>query len=400
MAGACTPTIIDVGIGGRLEIAHQLYCPPTLTKNMAFFIPFGDLKRQYLAIKEEVDAAIGSVFQSGRFILGENVERFEAEFAAYCGVKYGVGVANGMEALQIALMGLGIGQGDEVITAPNSAMATSLAILAIGAKPVFVDVEPISYNIDVTKIEEKITSRTKAILPVHLFGQAGEMETINKIARTYNLKVIEDACQAHGAGYKGQKVGSLGDAGCFSFYPSKNLGGYGDGGMMVTNNSELAERARRIRNYGQESRYNFTEKGLNSRLDELQAAILRVKLRYLDEGNNLRRELAKLYHHHLAHSKVVAPQEAPGNYHVFHLYVVRAAERDKLQKHLEQRGIQTLIHYPRVNYLEKAYIDLGIEPGSCPIAEKLSGEILSLPFYPELEFVEIKKIIDAILSFE
>jgi len=367
---------------------------------MTFFIPFGDLKRQYLAIKEEIDLAIGSIFQSGRFILGENVEKFEEEFAAYCGVKYGVGVANGMEALQIALMGLGIGKGDEVITAPNSAMATSLAILAVGAKPVFADVEPISYNIDVTKIEKKITERTRAILPVHLFGQAAEMEAINRIAKAYNLKVIEDACQAHGAGYKGQKVGSLGDAGCFSFYPSKNLGCYGDGGMMVTNNLELAERARQLRNYGQESRYDFKVKGLNSRLDELQAAILRVKLRYLDEWNKLRRELAEFYNHYLAHSKAVIPQEAAGNYHVFHLYVVRTAERDKLQKYLAAFGIQTLIHYPRVNYLEKAYADLGIEPGSCPMAEKLSREVLSLPLYPELEFFEIKKIVEAILSFE
>ena len=362
-------------------------------------ILFGDLRKQYLSIQKEIDRAVKRTLQRGWFVLGENVERFEEEFAQYCGVRYGIGVGNGLEALQISLMALGIGKGDEVITAPNSAMATALAISSVGARPVFVDIHPETYNIDVFQIEKKITKRTKAILPVHLFGQPAEMEAINIIAKKYNLKVIEDACQAHGAKYQGRKTGSLGDIGCFSFYPSKNLGAAGDGGMIITNNRKLAQKARQLRNYGQIRRNIFLQKGLNSRLDELQAAILRVKLKYLDKWNKRRRILAKLYNKYLANSSVIIPKESKNCFHVYHLYVVRVKKRNRLQKYLAQQGIQTAIHYPKVIYLQKAYQELGLKEGTCPLAEKYSRQILSLPIYPELKKSEIKKISQIILNY-
>ncbi len=363
-------------------------------------IPFGDLRKQYLSIKKEINQAIKNVLEKGWFVLGKEVEKFEKEFAKYCRVKHGVGTGSGFTAIQIALMALDIGSGDEVITAPNSAMATSLAISAVKAKPVFVDINPETYNIDVFKIEEKINKKTKAILPVHLFGQTAQMDMIKQLAKKYNLKVIEDACQAHGAKYRSKKAGSLGDISCFSFYPSKNLGAYGDGGMIVTNSKKIAEKVKRLRNYGQGERYVFLERGLNSRLDELQAAILRVKLKYLDKWNQERRKLAGWYHKYLSGSSLILPQEQKNCFHIYHLYVVRSKQRDRLQRYLSDNGIQTLIHYPRVNYLEKAYRDLEIKKGACPVAEKLSQEIFSLPIYPELTKRQIERIAKAILDYE
>lgn len=362
-------------------------------------IPFGDLKRQYFSIKQEINKEINGVLKKGWFILGENVSAFEEDFAQYCGVKYGVGVANGLEALQISLISLNIGAGDEVITAPNSALATSLAISTIGAKPVFVDIDPATYNIDASKIEEKITQKTKAILPVHLFGQPAEMGAINEIAWKHRLRIIEDACQAHGAEYKNRKAGSLGDVGCFSFYPSKNLGAYGDGGMIVTNNKNIAEKAKQLRNYGQAKKNVFLKKGLNSRLDELQAAILRIKLKHLDEWNEKRRFLAGLYSQHLADLPIFIPREQKNCRHIYHLYVVKAKKRNQLQRYLTVQGIETAIHYPKPIYLQKAYRDLDLKKGLCPVAERSSWEILSLPIYPELRKSEVSKIIQAILNF-
>jgi len=362
-------------------------------------IPFGDLKKNYLSIQKEIDKAIKKVLGKGWYILGSEVKEFEKEFSNYCGVKYGIGVANGMEALQISLNVLNIGAGDEVITVPNSAMATSLAIIRSGAKPVFVDINQDSYNIDIPQIEGKITKRTKAILLVHLFGQMAEMDSINKIAKKHNLKVIEDACQAHGSEYMNKRSGSWGDVGCFSFYPSKNLGAYGDGGMIVTNNAKVAEQAIILRNYGKKTRYNFYKKGINSRLDEIQAAILRVKLKHLDKWNKKRREIAGWYNYFLTDSPVIIPEEQKKCFHIYHLYVIKSEKRDKLKEFLDKNNVGTEIHYPKVNYLEKAYSDLKIRKGTCPVAEKTSKIILSLPMYPELTRKEIKKISQLILSF-
>ena len=363
-------------------------------------IPFGNLKKQYLSIQKEIDFVIKQVLNKGWFILGENVDKFEEEFAEYCGVKYGIGVANGVEAIQIALIGLDIGKGDEVITAANSCPATALGIYLSGANPVYVDIDINSYNIDASKIEEKITKRTKAILPVHLYGQVAQMDLINKIAKKYKLKVVKDASQAHGAEYKNRKAGSLGDVGCFSFYPSKNLGAYGDGGMIVTNNKNLAERLKGLRNYGKNNKGEFLERGINSRLDELQAAILRVKLKYLDKWIKQRRYLANLYNDNLEDSELILPKEDKDCFHSYHLYVIRSKKRNQLMNFLKNNGIQTAIHYPKVIYLEKAYQDPKFKKGFCPIAEKLSQEILSLPIYPELTKQEVKKISNLILSYE
>lgn len=363
-------------------------------------IPFVDLKRQYDSIKDKVNTRINEVLQNTHFILGENVEAFEKEFANYCGVKYGVGVASGSDALTLCLKALGVNKGDEVITVPNTFIATVDAISRNGAKPVFVDVDPETCNINVTKIEEKITEKTKAIIPVHLYGQPADMDAIIKIAKKYDLKIIEDACQAHGAEYKGKKVGSLGDIGCFSFYPAKNLGAYGDGGMVVTNNEEIAERIGMLRNYGQSKKYYHDFMGYNSRLDEVQAAVLRVKLRYLDEWNNRRREHAKLYNELLENdSGIETPIEKEFVKHVYHLYVVRCENGDELQQYLSSKGVSTGIHYPIPVHLQRAYQHIGYKQGDFLITEKYAKEILSLPMFPELLNDEIKYVINCIKKF-
>jgi len=356
-------------------------------------IPFGDLKLQYQAIKVELDEAIQSVLNDGWFILGKNVSAFENEFAAYCGVAFAVGVANGTDALELALTACGVGPGDEVITTPLSATFTSLAISALGAIPTFVDIDPDTHNIDPRKLEAKIGPKSKAIMPVHLYGQPADMEPILALARKHHLIVVEDAAQAHGALYKGRRAGSMGDVGCFSFYPSKNLGAFGDGGMVVTNNSAIAEKLRMLRNGGQKTRYDHQIMGRNSRLDELQAAILRVKLGHLDKWNERRQHLAALYTALLGDSEVQPPLELPGAQHIYHLYVVRCQEREALQKHLRERGVETAIHYPIPIHLQGAYRSLNLGPGSFPIAERSAQEVLSLPIYPELTDAKVRQIV-------
>lgn len=362
-------------------------------------VPFGDLRRQYFSIKEETDEVIRKVLESGWFILGRHVEAFEKEFSEFCGCLYGVGVGSGTEALHLALLACGVQSGDEVITVPNTAVPTVSAISMACAVPVFIDIMPDSCNMDVSKIEAKISKKTKAILPVHLYGQSADMEPILEIARKYSLMVIEDACQAHGTLYGNKRAGSMGDAGCFSFYPSKNLGAFGDAGMVITNNKTIAKTVWMLRNYGQEERYHHLIKGVNSRLDEIQAAILRVKLKHMDQWNARRRDIAALYCEKITNPKIVKPTEMPYGCHAYHLYVIKTEKRDPMQHFLRQRGVETMIHYPIPVYLQEAYRDLGLKEGVCPAAEKHSQQILSLPMFPELTNEEVDYICDSINSF-
>ena len=370
-----------------------------MSESTHILIPFGDLKLQYQALKVELDRAVQSVLNDGWFILGKNVAAFENEFAAYCGARFAIGVGNGTDALKLALLACGVGPGDEVITAPNSATFTALAISDTGAIPRFVDIDPVSFNLDPGKLEGAIGPRTKAIMPVHLYGQSADMEPILFIARKHNLFVIEDAAQAHGATYKGRKVGTWGDAGCFSFYPSKNLGAFGDGGMVVTDNPEIAEKVRMLRHGGQKTRYDHQLLGMNSRLDELQAAILRVKLTYLDKWNKARRHIAALYTALLGDSTVELPVEMAYGEHVYHLYVIRCQNREALQKHLARRGVETIIHYPLPIHLQAAYRWLNLGRGSFPIAERYAQQVLSLPIYPELTEAKVRQVAAHILDW-
>ncbi|MDZ7262332.1 MAG: DegT/DnrJ/EryC1/StrS family aminotransferase [candidate division KSB1 bacterium] len=362
-------------------------------------VPFVDLKAQYTAIASEIDEAINRVLNSSSFILGKEVEQFESDFARYCGVNYGVAVNSGTSALHLALLACGIGPGDEVITVPNTFVATVEAILYTGAKPVFVDIDPLSYNIDVNKIEEVITKKTRALIPVHLYGQPADMEPIKELASEHKLKIIEDACQAHGAEYKGQKVGSLADVGCFSFYPGKNLGAYGEGGMVVTNDREYYEKMKRLRDHGQSQKYFHSEVGFNYRMEGMQGAILRTKLKYLDQWTEARRKNAQLYNKLLKSSKVVVPQELRFVKHVYHLYVIRTEHRDELQQYLWNKGIATGLHYPVPIHLQKGYTFLGYKTGSFPVTEKYAQTILSLPMYPELTKGQIEYVVEGIESF-
>lgn len=365
---------------------------------MGISIPFCELRRQYLSIKEEIDQAVARVLNRGWFILGEEVSAFEEEFAAYCGAAYGVGVGSGTEALHLALLACGVGPGDEVITVPNTAVATVAAIELAAATPVFVDIDPMTYNMDISQVEERITPRTKVLLPVHLYGQAADLGPLLSLAEKQGLMVVEDAAQAHGTRYKGRRL-PQGDVGCFSFYPTKNLGAYGDGGMVVTDDTQIAERVRLLRQYGWERRYISSIRGLNSRLDELQAAILRVKLKHLDKWNEARRRWASLYNELLTDSEVVRPQESPYGEHVYYLYVVRSQHRDELQRFLDQRGISTLIHYPLPIHLMEAYSGLGYGPWSFPQAEEHCRQVLSLPLYPEITEQEVKTVAESIKEF-
>lgn len=362
-------------------------------------ISFVELKTQYESIKEEIKAAVDGVFEKSRFILGENVVCFEEEFAAYCGAKFAIGVGSGTEGLHLALVACGVKSGDEVITAPNTAVPTVSAISFANAKPVFVDINPQTYTIDFSNIEKAITDKTRVILPVHLYGHPADMEPIMDIAGRYGLKVVEDCCQAHGAEYKGRKVGTIGDIGCFSFYPSKNLGAYGDGGAVITDNEELANKVKILRNYGETKRYYNAIKGFNSRLDEIQAAVLRVKLKRLDEWNELRRKKANLYNELLRFAQVVLPVEREYAKHVYHLYVIRTKHRDRLQDWLRNNEVGTLIHYPIPVHLQRAYQDLGYEQGSFPVTELCAKEILSLPIYPELKDEEVRESSHLIRDF-
>jgi len=363
-------------------------------------VPFLDLKQEYQSIKDEVNVSLQQVMDSCRFVLGESVNSFEKEFASFCGTKYAVGVANGTDALRLVLLACGIEKGDEVITVPNTFIATTEAISQTGAKIVFVDINSSTYNIDVSRIEGAINEKTKAIVPVHLFGEPADMNPIMKIAREYNLKVIEDACQAHGAEYKGKKAGSIGDAGCFSFYPSKNLGAFGDGGMVVSNGNEIAQKIKMLRDHGQIKKYEHLVEGYNSRLDEMQAAILRVKLKRLDEWNELRRKNASIYNDLLEDvDEVVMPLEAEYAKHVYHLYVIRTHRRDELQDWLKSKGIGTGLHYPIPLHLQRVYEYLGYKEGDFPVAEECAKQILSLPMFPELTQEEIEKVVTEIKRF-
>lgn len=361
-------------------------------------ISFVDLRREHAEADQEISLAIDRVLKSGWFILGKEVEQFEAEFSKYIGTKYAIGVNSGSDALYLALWALGIGKGDEVLTVSHTFISTADAIVRNGAKPVFVDVDADTYCIDAAKIEERITKKTKAIVPVHLYGHPADMQPIREIARRYKLNVVEDACQAHGAEYKGKKAGSLGDIACFSFYPVKNLGAYGDGGMAVTDDEELATRLKMLRNYGQSRKYYHDFVGVNSRLDEIQAAILRVKLKHLDEWNEKRRKAARLYDRLLKGIDIVLPVEKKYAKHVYHLYVIRCKERDKLQQRLLANGIQTQIHYPIPVHKQKAYLELG-HTAKLPITERICNEILSLPMHPSLSQREVRYVAEAVLDF-
>ncbi len=359
-----------------------------------------DLRQQYRAIGSEIDQAIQRVISRASFIMGEEVEIFEREFANFCGAQCSVGVASGTAALHLALLACGIGPGDEVITTPFTFIGTAEAISHCGAKPVFVDIDPATYNIDPTKIEAAVTERTKAIIPVHLYGQPADMDPILAIAHRHGLQVVEDAAQAHGARYKGKRVGTIGDVACFSFYPAKNLGAYGDAGAVVTSNDEIAHKVRLLRDHGRESKYEHLEIGYGERLDALQAAILAVKLRYLEKWNKARRARAQYYNELLADCNVTIPYESPDALHVYHLYVVRTPNRDALLAALKRQGIGASVHYPLPLHRQPAYL---LEPGCAdvhlPIAETAAAEVLSLPMYPELSKKQQEVVARAIKDF-
>jgi len=363
-------------------------------------INFVDLKRQYDSIKDDIDSAIKDTMEKTAFILGDKVSDFEKSFASFCGSDFCVGVDSGTSALALAMEACGIGAGDEVITVPNTFIATALSISWLGAKPVFVPIEPDTYNMDPSSLETVITSKTKAILPVHLYGQTCDMDPILEIAGKHDLKVIEDACQAHGAEYNGKRAGSLGDAAAFSFYPGKNLGAYGDGGAVVTNNPETDEKVRMLRDYGQKRKYHHVMMGYNRRLDGLQAAILSVKLGHLDKWNGMRRHNAELYGRLLGGSKaVMMPKEAGYAKHVYHLYVIRSEKRDRIKRALESKGIATGIHYPIPIHLQEAYSGLGYKRGDYPVTEKYSEQLLSLPMFPELTKEEIGIVAETVNEY-
>ncbi|WP_031407028.1 DegT/DnrJ/EryC1/StrS family aminotransferase [Geobacillus vulcani] len=362
-------------------------------------IPFLDVKAINECYLKEIECAIKEVLRSGQYILGEQVKKFEDEFARYCGVKYAIGVANGLDALSLILRGYGIKEGDEVIVPANTYIATLLAVSMNGATPVLVEPNINTYNIDPNKIEEKITCRTRAIIVVHLYGQVADMKHIWKIANKYNLKVIEDAAQAHGAIYSGKRTGNLGDAGAFSFYPSKNLGALGDGGAITTNDDELAKRLRALRNYGSHEKYYNLYKGVNSRLDEIQAAVLRVKLRYLDEENEKRRRVAEYYLKHIKNNKVILPyiDMSKKLSHVWHLFVVRVGNRNEFQNYLQSHGIQTIIHYPIPPHKQNAYSELNSL--RLPVTEEIHNTVLSLPISPILTDEHVNKIVQVINDY-
>lgn len=348
-------------------------------------VPFLNLKAQYDAIAHEVERSIKEVLSACAFSGGPYVEKFEEEFAAFCGCEWGVGVGSGTEALWLALLALGVEPGDEVITAPNSFIATAEAISLCGAKPVFVDVEEKSLTLDPKLLEQAITPRTKAVIPVHLYGQMADMDAIIAVAKKHNLAVLEDACQAHGAEYKGRRAGSIGDAGCFSFYPGKNLGAYGEAGGVVTRNEELAKRIKMLRDHGQSRKYYHDMIGVNGRMDGIQGAVLSAKLKHLPAWNDFRRNHASLYQELLrAIPAVTAPTEMPWARHVYHVYAVRLADRDRMKQALHESGIECGVHYPVPIHLQQAYAGRPEGAGSFPVAERSSLELLSLPMFPEL----------------
>jgi len=359
-------------------------------------IPLIDLAAQYRELEHEIHAAVARVFESSQFVLGKEVAAFEEEFAAYCQAAHGVGVNSGASSLHLALLAAGIGAGDEVITVPFTFYATVAAIHYVGATPVFVDIDPRTFNIDAGQIESKITPRTRAILLVHLFGQSANMDPILDIARRHNLLVIEDAAQAHGAEYRGRRAGSIGDIACFSFYPSKNLGAAGEGGMVVTNNPEYARTARSLRNWGEKEKYFPVLRGYNYRMPGLQAAILRVKLRRLDAWTEARRSLAAEYDRLLDAVPIVRPYAIPGTRHVYCLYTIRTSQRDRVRRLLEDAGVQTAVHYPHPIHLMPAYADPRYKEGDFPAAEECTRSVLSLPLYPHLQPEQVHRVCEVI----
>ena len=361
-------------------------------------VAFVDLYQQHQAIEEELVEVFRRVLRKSSFILGPEVVAFEKEFADYVGASDCIAVNNGTTALQLVLAGLGIGPGDDVITVANTFIATAEAISAVGARPVFVDVDPVSYTMDPQLVEAAITPNTKALLPVHLYGQAADVDALLEIAQRHNLHLVEDACQAHGATYKGRKAGSLGVAGCFSFYPGKNLGCLGEGGAVVTSNPELAQRMRMLRDHGSVKKYEHSLPGYNYRLEGLQGGFLSIKLRYLDRWNARRREVAKLYHELLSESSIGLPVEMGWGEHVYHLYVIQADDREALRNALNTAGVECGLHYPVPLHLQAAYADLGYEKGSFPVSEHLSSHILSLPMHPFITDEEVKRVASVLLE--
>jgi dTDP-4-amino-4,6-dideoxygalactose transaminase len=363
-------------------------------------IPYADLRRQYRAIKPEIDEAVLRVLDSTQFILGEEVAAFEREFAAYCGTADAIGVNSGTSALHLALLAADIGPGDEVITVPFTFVATAAAIVYTGATPVFVDIDPETFTMAPAAIEQVITPRTKAIMPVHLYGHAADMDPILDIARRRGLVVIEDAAQAHGAAYKGRPCGSMGAMAAFSFYPGKNLGAYGEGGAVVTSDPALAKKIRVMRSWGEERRYEHSVKGFNYRMDGIQGAILRVKLRHLEAWTGARRARAAEYARAFADTGIATPVERPDCRHVYHVYAVRLSQRDSTRAALQAAGIQTGVHYPIPIHLQPAHADLGYGRGDFPVSEQAASQVLSLPMFPEMTVEQVEQVAAAVLAAE
>lgn len=359
-------------------------------------VPFGDLKRVYLEHKEEFDEAVSRVLSSGWYLFGKELEQFETAFSTYCSAKHGIGAASGTEAIQVAVSACCIGAGNDVLTVSNTCVPTITGIEATGAKCVFVDIEPNTYTMNPELIEARLTSKTKAIVIVQLYGQCADMDAILAIAMKYDLKVIEDCAQAHGATYKGKRAGSLGDVAAFSFYPTKNLGAFGDAGMVVTNDDNIAERARMLRNYGQKGRYNHVIKGLNSRMDELQAAILNAKLPFLDQWIKRRQQIAERYISAFEKYDIALPLTTQGRNHTYHLFVVRVKNRDSFMKKLAECGVQTAIHYPSPVHLQPAYSEYSNQAKFLPITEAQASELVSIPIYPELTDEEVDYVIKSV----
>jgi dTDP-4-amino-4,6-dideoxygalactose transaminase len=355
-------------------------------------IPYCDLRAQYRSIKPEIDQAVLRVLESAEFVLGSEVEAFEEDFAKYVGANHAVATNSGTSALHLALLAAGVGPGTEVITVPFTFVATTAAIVYTGATPVFVDVTPDSLTMDPAQVEAAITPRTRAILPVHLYGQPADLDPLLAIARRHGLRLIEDACQAHGSEYKRRKVGPIGDSGCFSFYPGKNLGAYGEGGLAVTNDAEQARKMRMLRDWGQEQRYQHVLKGFNYRMEGLQGSILRVKLRHLERWTELRRTHAAAYQEVLRESGLSLPVEKPYSRHVYHVFAIRVPERESLQRQLKAYGVQSGIHYPIPVHLQTAYADLGYVRGQFPESERAANEVLSLPMFPEMTRTQIDEV--------
>lgn len=361
-------------------------------------IPFLDLRAAYEELQPEIDEAVGRALASGWYIGGPEVERFEADYAAYCGAACCVGVANGLDALTLALRALGIGPGDEVILASNSYIATVLAVTAVGARPVFVEPDERTFNLDPEAVERALTPRTRALLPTHFYGQPANLEPLLAIARRQGLRLLEDAAQGHGSRHRGRRIGAHGDVVCWSFYPSKNLGAVGDAGAITTDDPALAERVRTLGNYGSAERYVNVVRGVNSRLDPVQAAVLGVKLRHLDRWNDRRRTIAERYTRAFAALPIATPHVPDWAEPAWHLYVVRHPRRDRLQQTLAGRGVSTLIHYPIPPHLQQAYADLGHRPGDFPIAERLANEVLSLPIGPQMREQEVDAVIEVVVA--